>query len=47
MASSDITPEYRQHLVDWRYRFTQYATSGGQFDRIPNGGSSDSVQVKS
>lgn len=36
MASSGITPEYRQTLVDWRHRFTQYAAANTRFDQIPN-----------
>jgi hypothetical protein len=36
MSSSTITPEYRQHLVDWRHRFSQYAAANTRFDEIPN-----------
>jgi hypothetical protein len=36
MASSTITPEHRQELVDWRQRFSSYAASGTYFDNIPN-----------
>jgi hypothetical protein len=37
-ASSTITPEYRQQMVDWRQRFSGYAASGIRFDAIPNCG---------
>jgi hypothetical protein len=36
MASSTITPEHRQELVNWRQRFSQYAAGGTYFDSIPN-----------
>ncbi len=36
MASSTITPEHRQELVNWRQRFSQYAAGGTYFDHIPN-----------
>ncbi|MEM8810018.1 MAG: hypothetical protein AAGF01_28710, partial [Cyanobacteria bacterium P01_G01_bin.38] len=36
IASSAITPEYRQNLVDWRYRFSNYADTNTKFERIPN-----------
>jgi hypothetical protein len=36
LASSTITPEYRQTLVDWRYRFSNYAATNTKFDQIPN-----------
>jgi hypothetical protein len=35
-ASSTITPEYRQQMVNWRHRFSGYAASGMRFDSIPN-----------
>jgi hypothetical protein len=38
VASSTITPEHRQELVNWRYRFSQYAASGTVFAEIPNCG---------
>jgi len=36
MASATISPEYRQQLVTWRYRFSQYAAGGTRFAQIPN-----------
>jgi hypothetical protein len=36
MASSTITPEHRQELVNWRQRFSQYAAGRTYFDSIPN-----------
>lgn len=36
IASESITPEHRQQLVDWRYRFSDYAANDTQFERIPN-----------
>ncbi|MEO0455857.1 MAG: hypothetical protein AAF152_04640 [Cyanobacteria bacterium P01_A01_bin.114] len=36
IASSAITPEYRQSLVDWRYRFSNYSDTRTKFERIPN-----------
>ncbi|MEO1400854.1 MAG: hypothetical protein AAFV72_06310 [Cyanobacteria bacterium J06635_1] len=36
IASSAITPEYRQNLVDWRYRFSNYSDTNTKFDNIPN-----------
>lgn len=38
MASATITPEHRQELVNWRYRFSQYAASGTLFAEIPTCG---------
>lgn len=36
MSSSNITAEYRQHLVTWRHQFSQYAASKTRFAEIPN-----------
>ena len=36
IASSAITPEYRQTLVDWRHRFSDYARDKTSFDKIPD-----------
>ena len=36
IASPTITPEHRHTLVDWRYRFSDYATDKTQFSEIPN-----------
>lgn len=36
IASGNITPDYRQQLVDWRYRFSQYDASHTYFDQIPH-----------
>lgn len=36
IASATITPEYRQTLVDWRHRFSNYASANTKFDHIPD-----------
>ena len=36
IASPSITPEHRQTLVNWRHRFSKYATSQTKFNTIPN-----------
>ena len=36
IASSEITPEHRQTLVDWRHRFSDYAKNHIKFDSVPN-----------
>ena len=36
IASSEITPEHRQTLVDWRHRFSNYAKGQVKFDNMPN-----------
>jgi hypothetical protein len=36
MAASDISATHRQTLVDWRYRFSNYAASQTKFSEIPN-----------
>ena len=36
MASSAITPEHRQELVDWRQRFSNYAATSKQFESVPS-----------
>ena len=48
IASSTITPEYRQTLVDWRHRFSDYARDKTSFDKIPDceGAQQRSVDIK-
>ncbi|MEM7795880.1 MAG: hypothetical protein AAF579_15680 [Cyanobacteria bacterium P01_C01_bin.118] len=36
IASSAITPEHRQSLVDWRHRFSDYSKGQVKFDSVPN-----------
>lgn len=36
IASPGITPDHREELIDWRYRFSDYAMEGRKFDTIPN-----------
>ncbi len=36
IASPAITPDHRQTLVDWRYRFSNYALDKTLFDEVPN-----------
>ena len=38
IASSAITPEHRQTLVDWRLRFMDYSRDKTSFDKIPDCG---------
>ena len=45
ITSPTITPEYRQHLVDWRHRFIDYSRAKTRFSRIPNCGRVD-IQIK-
>ncbi|NEQ53863.1 MAG: hypothetical protein F6K11_27655 [Leptolyngbya sp. SIO3F4] len=46
IASPEITPEHRQILVDWRYRFSSYSNKQIKFDSVPNCKGATEIEVQ-